>query len=37
MSMRRVRETLRLEHKCGATDREIARSASVAPSTMRQV
>jgi len=28
--MRRVREILRLKHECGVTDREIARSLSVA-------
>ena len=34
VSMRRVREILRLKHECGATDREIARSLSVARSTI---
>ena len=32
--MRRVREILRLKHECRATDREIARSLSVARSTV---
>ena len=32
--MRRVREILRLKHECSATDREIARSLSVARSTV---
>ena len=32
--MRRVREILRLKHECGATDRAIARSLSVARSTV---
>src|SRR5712692_9336462 len=34
MSMRRVREILRLKHECGATDRAIARSLSIARSTV---
>src|SRR5262249_797800 len=34
VSMRRVREILRLKHECGATDREIARSLSIARSTV---
>ena len=34
MSMRRVREILRLKHECGATDRAIARSLRVARSTV---
>jgi len=34
VSMRRVREILRLKHECRATDREIARSLSVARSTV---
>ena len=34
VSMRRVREILRLKHECSATDREIARSLSVARSTV---
>ena len=34
VSMRRVREILRLKHECGATDRAIARSLSVARSTV---
>jgi hypothetical protein len=33
--MRRVPELLRLKHECGITDRQIARSLSVARSTMR--
>ena len=32
--MRRVREILRLKHECGASDREIARSLSIARSTV---
>ena len=32
--MRRVREILRLKHECRATDREIARSLSVARNTV---
>jgi len=32
--MRRIREILRLKHECRATDREIARSLSVARSTV---
>jgi hypothetical protein len=32
--MRRVREILRLEHECGVTDGEIARSATVVRSTV---
>jgi len=32
--MRRVREILRLKHECGATDRAIARSLSIARSTV---
>jgi hypothetical protein len=32
--MRRVREILRLKHGCGATDRAIARSLSIAGSTV---
>jgi hypothetical protein len=35
--MRRVRGILRLKHEYGVTDREIARSLSVARSTMRRV
>src|SRR5713226_6948511 len=34
VSMRRVREILRLKHECGATDRAIARSLSIARSTV---
>ena len=34
VSMRRVREILRLKHACGASDREIARSLSLARSTV---
>ena len=34
VSMRRVREILRLKHECRATDREIARLLSVARSTV---
>src|SRR5215472_9829431 len=34
VSMRRIREILRLKHECRATDREIARSLSVARSTV---
>ena len=34
VSMRRVREILRLKHACGATDRAIARSLGVARSTV---
>src|SRR5436190_9152844 len=34
VSMRRVREILRLKHECGASDRAIARSLSVARSTV---
>src|SRR5438046_1402521 len=34
VSMRRVREILRLKHECGATDQKIARSLSVARSTI---
>src|SRR5215831_15987277 len=34
VSMRRAREILRLKHECGVTDREIARSVSVARSTI---
>jgi transposase len=34
MSMRRVREILRLKHECGATDRAIARSLGIARSTV---
>ena len=37
VSMRRVGEILRLKHECGVTDREIARSLSVARITMRRV
>src|SRR5215472_5478377 len=33
-SMRRAREILRLKHECGVTGREIARSLSVARSTI---
>src|SRR5438067_10008398 len=33
-SMRRVREILRLKHECGATDRTIVRSLSIARSTV---
>jgi transposase len=32
--MRRVREIMRLKHECGATDRAIARSLSIARSTV---
>jgi DNA-binding NarL/FixJ family response regulator len=32
--MRRIREILRLKHECGATDRAIARSLSIARSTV---
>ena len=34
VSMRRAREILRLKHECGVADREIARSVSVARSTI---
>src|ERR1700729_392335 len=34
VSMRRVREILRLKHECGASDRAIARSLGVARSTV---
>src|SRR3954452_20860563 len=34
VSMRRLREILRLKHACGATDRAIARSVGVARSTV---
>ena len=34
VSMRRIREILRLKHACGATDRAIARSLGVARSTV---
>src|ERR1051325_2180371 len=34
VSMRRVREVLRLKHECGASDRAIARSLSLARSTV---
>ncbi len=34
VSMRRIREVLRLKHACGATDRAIARSMGVARSTI---
>ena len=34
VSMRRVREILRLKHECGVTDPEIARSLSVARGTV---
>ena len=34
VSMRRLREILRLKHACGATDRAIARSVGVARSTI---
>ncbi len=34
VSMRRIREILRLKHACGATDRTIARSMGVARSTI---
>ena len=34
VSMRRIREILRLKHACGATDRAIARSVGVARSTI---
>jgi transposase len=34
MSMRRIREILRLKHECGATDRTIARSLGIARSTV---
>ena len=32
--MRRVRETLRLKHECGATERAIAQSLGIARSTV---
>jgi DNA-binding transcriptional regulator LsrR (DeoR family) len=32
--MRQIREILRLKHECGATDRAIARSLSIARSTV---
>ena len=35
VSMRRVREILRLKHEAGASDRAIARSVGVARSTAR--
>src|SRR5258707_4309664 len=34
VSMRRVREILRLKYECGATDRAIARSLGIARSTV---
>src|ERR1700736_4170295 len=34
VSMRRIRELLRLKHECGATDRAIARSLGIARSTV---
>ena len=34
VSMRRVREILRLKHECSATDRAIARSLGIARSTV---
>ena len=34
VSMRRIREILRLKHACGATDRAIAQSIGVARSTI---
>src|SRR5437660_2909312 len=34
VSMRRVREILRLKHECGATDRAVARSLGIARSTV---
>ena len=34
VSMRRVREVLRLKHECGASDRAIARSLGLARSTV---
>ena len=34
VSMRRVREILRLKHECGATERAIARSIGIARSTV---
>ncbi len=34
VSMRRIREILRLKHACGAPDRAIARSVGVARSTI---
>jgi transposase len=34
MSMRRIREILRLKHECGATDRAIARLLGIARSTV---
>src|SRR5437763_2384770 len=34
VSMRRVRQVLRLKHECGASDRAIARSLSLARSTV---
>jgi len=37
VSMRRVREIMRLKHECGVTNREFAPSVSVARSTMRRV
>jgi len=34
VSMRRVREILRLKHECGATERAIAQSLGIARSTV---
>jgi hypothetical protein len=34
VSMRRIREILRLKHACGVTDRAIPRSIGVARSTI---
>src|SRR5713226_7344055 len=34
VSMRRVREILRLKHECGATDRAVARSLGIARKTV---
>src|ERR1700736_1839785 len=34
VSMRRIRELLRLKHECGATDRAVARSLGIARSTV---
>lgn len=34
VSMRRIREILRLKHACGASDRAIGRSLGIARSTV---
>jgi hypothetical protein len=34
VSMRRIREILRLKHECGASDRAIGRSLGIARSTV---